>query len=133
MQKYMTKQRKTLLEYLEHHPDEELSAKIIESELSGMGVSISAVYRNLSDLEKEGKIRRVSKSGSREVYYMYTDAHECRESLHLSCKKCGKTYHMNSQCAEMLVNTLAQNDEFTIDKSDTVLYGVCKDCKTKGE
>lgn len=133
MPKYMTKQRKTLLEYLEHHPDEELSAKIIESELSGMGVSISAVYRNLSDLEKEGKIRRVSKSGSREIYYMYTDAHECRESLHLSCKKCGKTYHMNSQCAEMLVNTLAQNDEFTIDKSDTVLYGVCKDCKPKGD
>lgn len=133
MPKYMTKQRKTLLEYLENHPDEELSARMIESELSGLGVSISAVYRNLSDLEKEGKIRRVSKSGSREVYYMYTDAHECRESLHLSCKKCGKTYHMDSQCAEMLVDTLARNDEFTIDKSDTVLYGVCKDCKIKGE
>lgn len=129
MPKYMTKQRKILLDYLEHHPDEELSAKIIESELGGMGVSISAVYRNLSDLEKEGKVRRVSKSGSREVYYLYTDAHECRESLHLSCKKCGKTYHMNAQCADMLINSLAKSDEFTVDKSDTVLYGVCKDCK----
>ncbi len=131
MPKYMTKQRKTLLEYLEHHPDEELSAKIIESELSFSGVSISAVYRNLSDLEKEGKIRRVSKPGSREVFYMYTDAHDCRECLHLSCKKCGKTYHMDSRCADMLVNTLARNDDFVIDKSDTVLYGVCRDCKTK--
>ena len=104
MPKYMTKQRKNLLAFLEQHADEELSAKIIESELGGMGVSISAVYRNLSDLEKEGKVRRVSKSGTREVYYLYTDAH-------------------------MLINTLAQSDDFTIDKSETVLYGVCKDCK----
>ena len=129
MPKYMTKQRKALLAFLEQHADEELSAKIIESELGGMGVSISAVYRNLSDLEKEGKVRRVSKSGSREVYYLYTDAHECRECLHLSCKKCGKTYHMNAECADMLINSLARSDEFTIDKSETVLYGVCKDCK----
>ncbi|MDO4882078.1 MAG: transcriptional repressor [Oscillospiraceae bacterium] len=129
MPKYMTKQRKALLAFLEQHADEELSAKIIESELGGMGVSISAVYRNLSDLEKEGKVRRVSKSGSREVYYLYTDAHKCRECLHLSCKKCGKTYHMNAECADMLINTLAQSDDFTIDKSETVLYGVCKDCK----
>lgn len=129
MPKYMTKQRKALLGFLEQHADEELSAKIIESELSDLGVSISAVYRNLSDLEKEGKVRRVSKSGSREVYYLYTDSHECRESLHLSCKKCGKTYHMDSELAESLINKLALSDDFTIDKSDTVLYGVCKDCK----
>ena len=132
MPKYMTKQRKTLLDFLERHADEELSAKKIEAELADSGVSISAVYRNLSELEKEGKVRRISKSGSREVFYLYTDAHACRESLHLSCKKCGKTYHMNSQCADMLINNLAQNDEFTIDKSDTVLYGVCKDCKKNG-
>lgn len=132
MPKYMTKQRKTLLDFLERHADEELSAKKIEAELADSGVSISAVYRNLSELEKEGKVRRISKSGSREVFYLYTDAHACRESLHLSCKKCGKTYHMNSQCADMLINNLAQNDEFTIDKSDTVLYGVCKACKKNG-
>ena len=132
MPKYMTKQRKTLLDFLERHADEELSAKKIEAELADSGVSISAVYRNLSELEKEGKVRRISKSGSREVFYLYTDAHECRESLHLSFKKCGKTYHMNSQCADMLINNLAQNDEFTIDKSDTVLYGVCKACKKNG-
>ena len=132
MPKYMTKQRKTLLDFLERHADEELSAKKIEAELADSGVSISAVYRNLSELEKEGKVRRISKSGSREVFYLYTDAHACRESLHLFCKKCGKTYHMNSQCADMLINNLAQNDEFTIDKSDTVLYGVCKACKKNG-
>lgn len=129
MPKYMTKQRKALLEFLERHSDEEFSARMIEDELSGLGVSISAVYRNLSDLEKEGRIRRISKSGSREVLYLYTDSHHCRDCLHLSCKKCGKTYHMDTDGAEQLIKILAQNDDFTIDKSETVLYGVCKDCK----
>ena len=63
--KYMTKQRKALLAFLSEHADEELTAKQLETALSGEGISISAVYRNLSDLEKEGKIRRVSKSGTR--------------------------------------------------------------------
>ncbi len=129
MPKYMTKQRKILLEFLEKHADEELSARKIEDELCGSGVSISAVYRNLSDLEKEGKIRRISKSGTREVHYLYTDSHGCRDCLHLSCKKCGRTYHMDTDGAEKLIKILAQSDDFTIDKSDTVLYGVCGKCK----
>ena len=132
MPKYMTKQRKALISYLSAHADEKLSAKQIEADLCGDGISISAVYRNLSDLEKEGKIRRVNQSGSREVFYQYTDGAHCRDCLHLSCQKCGKTYHMNMPGAEMLVQNLAQNDEFTIDKANTVLYGVCKDCQKQG-
>lgn len=63
MPKYMTKQRKALLSFLSAHADEELSARQIAQTLSGEGISISAVYRNLSALEQEGKIRRVSKNG----------------------------------------------------------------------
>ena len=68
MSKYMTKQRKALLAFLSAHADEELTARQMEQALSEQGISISAVYRNLADLEKEGKVRRSSKSGSREVY-----------------------------------------------------------------
>lgn len=133
MPKYMTKQRKALLDYLSRHADEKLSAKQMVAALNSVGVSSSAVYRNLSDLEKEGKIRRVNQSGSREVFYQYTDGEHCKECLHLSCEKCGKTYHMNMQGAQMLVQNLAQSDDFTIDKANTVLYGVCKDCRNNGE
>lgn len=129
MPKYMTKQRKALLAFLSEHADEKLSARQIEEALSDQGISISAVYRNLSELEKDNKIRRVSHSGSREVFYQYSDEAHCKDCLHLSCEKCGKTYHMNMPGAEMLINNLAQSDEFTIDKANTVLYGVCKECK----
>ena len=131
MSKYMTKQRKALLAFLSAHADVELTAKQMEQALSEQGISISAVYRNLAELEKEGKVRRSSKSGSREVYYLYTDGSECRDCLHLSCEKCGKTYHMSMEGAKTLIDALAQSDEFTVDKSNTVLYGVCKSCKKK--
>ncbi len=131
MPKYMTKQRKALLNYLSMHADERLSAKQLEDALKSEGISISAVYRNLSELEKEGKVRRVNNSGSREVFYQYTDGAHCKDCLHLSCEKCGKTYHMNSAVAQTLIENLAQSDEFTIDKANTVLYGVCGDCRKK--
>ena len=127
----MTKQRKALLNYLSMHADERLSAKQLEDALKSEGISISAVYRNLSELEREGKVRRVNNSGSREVFYQYTDGAHCKDCLHLSCEKCGKTYHMNSAVARTLIENLAQSDEFTIDKANTVLYGVCGDCREK--
>ncbi len=133
MPKYMTKQRKALLEYLSLHADEKLTARQIAADVSAEGISTSAVYRNLSELESEGKVRRVNQSGSREVFYQYTDGEHCKDCLHLSCEKCGKTYHMNMQGAQMLVQNLAQSDEFTIDKANTVLYGVCKECRNNGE
>ena len=129
MNAYRTQPRKRLLEFLSAHADESLSAGQIASALPE--ISVSAVYRNLSELEREGKIRRVNQSGSREVFYQYTDGAHCRECLHLSCEKCGKTYHMNTEGAQMLVQNLAQSDAFAIDKANTVLYGVCKDCREK--
>lgn len=131
MSKYMTRQRKTILRYLSDHADERFSARQMEEALRTEDISISAVYRNLSELEREGKIRRVSQSGSRETFYQYTDAHACKDCLHLSCERCGKTYHMNMPGAQMLIDNLASSDEFTIDKANTVLYGVCKDCNKK--
>lgn len=118
-----------MLEYLCMHHDELLSAKEIASALADQNISISAVYRNLAQLEAGGQVHRVSKSGSRMVYYQYTAARECRECLHLSCKECGRTYHMSIGAAELVTNSIAESEMFDIDKSDTIIYGICKGCK----
>lgn len=131
MPKYMTKQRKILLAYLSQHADESLTARQIASSLAEHDISISAVYRNLSDLESEHKVRRVSMGGSREICYQYTDAEKCRESLHLSCQKCGRTYHMDMAGANILVNRVEQNEKFKIDRTNTVLYGICETCQNQ--
>ena len=128
MRKYMTKQRKILLEYLEEHADENISAKQIIDALSEYGISTSAIYRNIAALESENKITRVTKNGSREIYYRFTDSNECKKCIHLSCEKCGKTFHMNIEGAQQLVDNVEKSDMFRIDKANTVLYGLCKKC-----
>ena len=129
MAKYITKQRKAFLSYLELHPDQLMTAKQIADELQDTNISISAVYRNLCDLEAEGKVRRICRSGNREIFYQYTDADACKSCLHLSCKKCGKTFHMGKPSVQLIVDNLAENENFAIDKTDTVIYGVCKGCQ----
>ena len=131
MQAYMTQPRKRLLSYLHNPADETLSAGQIAQELPE--ISVSAVYRNLSALEKDGAVQKVAKAGTREVFYRYKKAEECRAHLHLSCKKCGRTFHMDEAETEALVEAVARLDGFEIDRSDTVLYGVCEDCAENTE
>lgn len=130
MPKYITKQRKMLLDYLAKHTDESLSASQIAEALAET-VSRSAVYRNLSELESEGKLHRIASSGSREAIYRYSDSHTCSGFLHLSCQKCGKTLHMQKQIADTLVSSVAAEDDFAIDKGETVIYGTCAACRQK--
>ena len=58
MAEYMTKQRKLLMDYLISHTDETLPTSRIVEALSDEGISPSAIYRNLSALEKKGKLFR---------------------------------------------------------------------------
>ncbi len=101
MQVYNTKQRKVLLDYFEGRADETVSAGEVIAELEKNGISRSAVYRNLSDLENDGKIRRVVKVGERGAYYQYAAHEHCKNKIHISCMKCGKTRHISSDMANM--------------------------------
>lgn len=128
MPKYVTRQRRVLLAYLQQHTDETLSAQEIAAALSGERVSLSAVYRNIAELEAEGLLRR-SPGAGREGYYQYIGADKCRDCLHLSCKRCGRTFHMDPKEAEELSRALEKTEGFAIDRADTVLYGVCEICR----
>lgn len=129
MAKYITRQRKILLGFLSTHHDESLSARQIAEALKDEEISVSAVYRNLSELEADGSVRRVSSGAGRETVYQYADAEECRNSLHLSCIKCGRTFHMAVPDAAMLEDRLSKNEDFAIDKASTILYGTCGKCR----
>ncbi len=129
MTKYTTKQRRLLVDYLSAHKDELLSAGQITGALADKGISTSAIYRNLAALEQEGRIRRSVKPGSQEAYYRYADDEYCREHLHLSCLRCGKTVHVDKPDTDALAQRLAKSEGFTLDRKDTVLYGICADCQ----
>ena len=127
---YNTKQREILLDFFNNNRDTVLSADEIVEKLKNNNISTSAVYRNLSDLEKNGKLRKTSKSGSRKAYYQFVDCDDCNGHLHLSCTKCGKTTHLDDDKAK-LISKMLENSNFNIDKNSTVLYGTCENCKNK--
>ena len=127
--KYITKQRKLLLDYLTAHTDETLSAGQIAEALSDKGISTSAIYRNLAALEQEGGLIRSAKPGSQEAYYRYTDDENCRGHLHMSCLRCGKTVHLEETETDALAQRLAKSEGFALNRTDTVLYGICAECQ----
>ena len=66
---------------------------------------------------------------TRDVFYQYIAAEECKDSLHLSCRVCGKSIHLGDAEAERLLDSTLKSTGFQIDKSETILYGVCADCR----
>ena len=72
MGKYQTEQRIILMDFFEKNPDHNFTARQIYENIKDSGISISAVYRNLSDLAISEKIQRVAGKNSREIFYRYT-------------------------------------------------------------
>ncbi len=126
---YLTRQRKRLLAYLSEHTDEQMTARQIADALASDSISVSAVYRNLSAMEGEGLLKRSVREGTREAFYQYVAADKCKDSLHLSCRVCGKSIHLGEKEAEQLLYGVLESTGFQIDKSETIIYGVCADCR----
>ena len=130
---YKTEQRKVLIDFFEHNKDKVFSASEIVDALKKDDISLSAVYRNLKDLENDGKVKKLAKAQSRVVYYQYLDCASCKGHIHLSCTNCGNIVHLPEQESEVLEKTILKNSHFNIDKSSTILYGVCEKCNKKKE
>lgn len=131
MTKYLTKQRKELLNYLSEHVDEQMTAKQISENLNDNQISISAIYRNLLALEEDGLLKRSIREGTRDVFFQYIACEKCKESIHLSCRICGKITHLENSITKQLIGNTFERTGFLIDKSETILYGICSDCRKK--
>lgn len=127
---YSTEQRKILLEFFEHNKDKVFSASQIAQSVTNKDISTSAVYRNLKALEDDKKIKRLAKAGERTVYYQYVDCASCKGHLHLSCTSCGDIMHLPDEQSAKIEQAMLDS-HFNLDKSSTVLYGVCEKCKNK--
>ena len=126
----MTSQRKALFDVLEHHRDEALSAEQIRT-LLGNSASRSAVYRNLSDLEKNGLITKAAAPESSRILYRYTGSPACKDHLHLECSACGAVYHLDAGATGRLIDNVLKDSAFMIDSTNTVLHGICNKCRKK--
>ena len=128
---YKTSQRTQLYDFLKRNPHTCFTARQIADALSSSGadISISAIYRNLSALSQEGTIRKSVQKDKREAYYRYVDSEACRDEIHITCSECGKIFHMDHRLCTLLEDHLMNGQGFMLDKSRTVIYGICDECR----
>ncbi len=127
MRNYQTEQRKLLLAFFAEHPDRQFTIDVLESSIQG--VSRSALYRNINQMEKEGLVQRFPKEGSRKFLYQYIGSRECAGHFHLKCGTCGSIFHMDNASSEALVVAVRKGSNFNLDQSKTMLIGYCSSCK----
>jgi Fur family ferric uptake transcriptional regulator len=134
MAEYNTEQKKLLLEFLEENHDSAYTIEEITSELKSRGASVgkSTVYRLMTKLVEEKRVKRQLSDSSRKAIYRITlDAH-CHNHLHLQCTKCGKVLHLDETVSDKLLDTVKRLNDFSVSEEDTVLMGKCAECKLGG-
>ncbi len=137
MAEYKTEQKKILLDFLRTNSEnsytiEEIIAELSKSESESVPAK-STVYRLMTKLVEEKKVRRqAGDSGRRFVYRIIADDH-CRYHLHLQCTKCGKVLHLDEKLSDTLLESVKVANNFAVSEEDTVLMGKCADCKWRDD
>lgn len=129
---YMTAQRKLLFRYFSEHPDVSVTARQLCGVLNNgdqVKIGLSSIYRNLAELTKAGFILQTISQDSKEARYRYVSPETCSHRLHLTCLRCGKTFHMTQKLSDRLLTDILRVEDFAVDENQTTVYGLCRDCR----
>ena len=105
--KYKTEQKIKLYDFLKSHPHDYFTVKEIVDEIAKTNscMSVSTIYRHLSELINCGKVKKSYRLNDREALYRYIDSDICRNEIHLTCSVCGEVFHLNHEISDLLSET----------------------------
>ncbi len=129
MSKYQTENRKRVIHFFEQNTHRRISAQDIHKELADYSISISSIYRCLSEMEKEGLLFKTTDSKTVCSLYHYVDPHSCSGIIHLKCQICDATFHLNKHVSRMLIELAKDDHSFKVNDTAAFLYGKCIDCQ----
>ena len=136
---YQTKQKTLVLQYLEAHSTEHITAAelLIALNTGGKPIGSATVYRQLEKLEAEGLVRRYALDDRGSACWQYAGAEAkagtCRQHFHLKCMVCGTLFLLNCDHLHEISRHVAAEHDFLIDPARTVFYGVCGACRAGSE
>ena len=131
MSKYNTEQRKKLISYFENNSHRSVSAQDIYATLQSQDISMSAIYRNLAEMEKENLICKVNENNRSSICYQYIDPVKCINAIHLKCQHCDSTIHLNHHISELVSGYAKEEYGFALNFVGAFLYGKCATCSQK--
>lgn len=130
MATYKTIQRTCILSFLETNTEQEFTVKkIVEGirsdSAAGCSPSESTVYRIMTDLVKNGIVRRRINQ-NRE--YQYRLPNEDIGKISVRCKVCGAVQHIDEKVCCEIIDELKHNVSIGTD-GDIEILGICDKCK----
>ena len=129
---YRTKNRDALVSYLQTREGEHVTVNEIHDHFRSTGstMGVATIYRQLEQLVADGQMRKYTvDSGSAACFEYIGAAHGHARFIHCKCEKCGKLLHIDRSEIEEMARLLEERSGFRMDNVQTVLYGVCGDCK----
>lgn len=133
---YATASRRKILEFLKEQKDRTVTVADIDAYLkeSGSDVNITTIYRYLDKLEQDGTvIKYVAEKGHQAAYQYVEQEQHCEGHLHLKCVKCGCILHLNCAFMDEIAGHIEKDHGFSLQCKNSILYGVCKNCRERGE
>lgn len=131
MAHYQTAQKKLLLDFLREHSRQAFTIEELAAALEGRehAPGKSTLYRLMPLLVQEGRVKRFVRGTSRQFLYQMM-GESCRTHLHLKCSICGQMVHMGHEESLDLVRMIDKKYHFSVSEGDTVLFGLCENCRT---
>ncbi len=130
---YRTEQKKMLLAYLQAHGDEAYTVEELAEGMRGiygeLSPGVSTVYRLMTRLAEEGRVKRFPKSHGRGFVYQIVAGRSCAAHLHMKCTDCGRLVHLDFALSEELSRRIMAVSQFALSEEETVLFGVCAECQ----
>lgn len=129
MQKRNTVQRDMVVHAVQslkcHATADEVYAYIIKDYPS---IGKGTVYRNLSILSDEGRVRRVEIPDGPDRF-----DHTLYEHYHVRCAKCGRVEDVDMEALPNLLDKIGDRHGFQFLDYDILFTGICEDCQSKDE
>lgn len=129
LNKYKTKQRVAILDFIESNKDREVTANdiLVYLNKNDLKASQTTIYRYLDNLVKEGIIKKNYSEEKSSSCYQYVGK-RCKEHYHLKCNNCGEIIHLDSEIFSSIEKKIIDRYGFKIDNIKTILYGTCNKC-----
>lgn len=129
LNKYKTKQRAAILDFIKNNKDKEITANdiLVYLNKNDLKASQTTIYRYLDTLVKEGIIKKNYSDEKSSSCYQYV-AKNCKEHYHLKCNNCGEITHLDSEIFSSIEKKIIDKYGFKIDNIKTILYGTCNKC-----
>ena len=132
---YNTRQKRELQSFLNERGLKQFTVDDVVFELEDRGEKVgrSTVYRYLELLAEQGSIRKYQNVRGVTQYQHVPEQLDCEHHFHMMCSKCGCLMHVDCKLMTTLAKHLMEDHGFKLDPRETILVGVCEECRKDSE